>query len=369
MVYSTDVFVIGGGPAGLAAAIAATQRGFQVIVADGNKPPIDKPCGEGLMPDSIAALVQLGVFLEPGDGFSLRGINFVDEQRSVAASFPSRAGVGVRRTILHQKMLRRAEDLGVRFLWETPVTGIEAGLARLADNATVKSTWFVGADGGQSRVRRWAGLASAGRQRARIASRGHFAVAPWADRVEVHWGESAQAYVTPVSSTEVCVVVVSNKPTRDLSLALSEFPELARRLSGERPARPQRGAFTTTRSLKKVYRGNVALIGDASGSVDAITGEGLSLSFHQAEALAQAMSENDLESYQSAHRQLARRPTFMARLLLLLDGRPHLRRRTFQAFANRPELFSRLVSVHVGETSPTHFAFTGAMLGWDLLSA
>ena len=56
---STDVFVIGGGPAGLAAAIAARQRGFDVLVADGAEPPIDKACGEGLLPDGLAALERL----------------------------------------------------------------------------------------------------------------------------------------------------------------------------------------------------------------------------------------------------------------------------------------------------------------------
>ena len=60
---STDVFVIGGGPAGLAAAIAARQKGLRVIVADGAEPPIDKACGEGLMPDGLAALGHLGIQL------------------------------------------------------------------------------------------------------------------------------------------------------------------------------------------------------------------------------------------------------------------------------------------------------------------
>jgi len=339
------------------------------MVADGNRPPIDKPCGEGLMPDSIAALRHLGIVLGCEDGYPLRGINFVDHQHSVAARFPSGAGVGLRRTVLHRKMLDRAEDVGVRFLWSTPVTGIEAGFVKLAGRDGVASRWIVGADGGQSRVRRWAGLESSGRQKARIACRAHFAVAPWSEGVEIYWGDNAQAYVTPVSPVEVCIVVVSNQPTRDLLSALSEFPELTRRLNAQRPARPERGAFTTMRSLKKVCSGNVALIGDASGSVDAITGEGLSLSFQQAEALAQAIAENDLTTYQSAHRQLARRPTFMARLLLLLNGRPRLRRRTFKGFTNHPELFARLISVHVGETSPAHFAATGAMLGWNFLAS
>ena len=114
--------------------------------------------------------------------------------------------------------------------------------------------------------------------------------------------------------------------------------------------------------------GNVALIGDASGGVDAITGEGLSLSFHQAEALAEAMASNDLNKYQVAHRRFALRPAFMARVLLLLDGRTRVRRRMLRVFDKHPDVFERLVSIHVGETSPSHFAATGAQLGWRLLA-
>ena len=51
--FDADVFILGGGPAGLAAAIAARRRGLRVILADAERPPIDKACGEGLMPDSL----------------------------------------------------------------------------------------------------------------------------------------------------------------------------------------------------------------------------------------------------------------------------------------------------------------------------
>jgi 2-polyprenyl-6-methoxyphenol hydroxylase-like FAD-dependent oxidoreductase len=369
MVNGTEVFVIGGGPAGLAAAIAARRRGFQVVVADGNKPPIDKPCGEGLMPDSIAALNQLGVEIAPHEGYPLQGIKFLEKDKSAKACFPTGQGAGLRRPILHQKMLDRAVALGVQFLWETPVTGIRCGGVNLAAGNFVHANWIVGADGGQSRVRRWAGLESSNKRGSRLAWRAHFAVAPWSEYVEIHWAENAQAYVTPVSANEVCVVVVSRHENRDVRVALNEFPELTSRLSRERLSRPARGTITTMHRLKRVSRGNVALIGDASGSVDAITGEGLSLSFHQAVALAEAMEKNDLDLYQKAHRQFARRPTFMARLLLSLDGRARLRQRTLSVFKNNPEVFARLISIHVGETSPAHFAATGALLGWRFLAA
>ena len=368
MINGTDVFVIGGGPAGLAAAIAARRRGFQVVIADGNKPPIDKPCGEGLMPDSISALRQLGVEIPTGEGYPLSGIKFLEKDKSAIANFPTGQGVGLHRPILHKKMLDRAAALGVQFLWETAVTGIQGSGVNLAGGKFVRANWIIGADGGQSRVRRWAGLESANKRDSRLAWRAHFAVAPWSEYVEIHWAEKAQAYVTPVSANEVCVVMVSRNGNRDIRLALNEFPELAGRLRDERLSRPARGTITTMHRLKHVSRGNVALIGDASGSVDAITGEGLSLSFHQAVALAEAMEKNCLDLYQKAHRQFARRPTFMARLLLLLDGRTGLRRRTLTVFRNNPEVFARLVSIHVGETSPAHFAATGALLGWRFLA-
>jgi flavin-dependent dehydrogenase len=81
--WGTDVLVIGGGPAGLAAAIAARMKGFDVTVADGAQPPIDKACGEGLMPSTLAALRTLGVAICPGDGQILRGVCFKDEASSV----------------------------------------------------------------------------------------------------------------------------------------------------------------------------------------------------------------------------------------------------------------------------------------------
>jgi len=51
-----DVVIIGGGPAGLAAAIALRQKGIDSLVVEALEPPIDKCCGEGLMPDGLHSL-------------------------------------------------------------------------------------------------------------------------------------------------------------------------------------------------------------------------------------------------------------------------------------------------------------------------
>ena len=70
----------------------------------------------------------------------------------------------------------------------------------------------------------------------------------------------------------------------------------------------------------------MALVGDASGSVDAITGEGLCLLFQQAVAVADAFSADDLSLYSAAHHRIGRRPQLMADLMLVMDGHARLRR-------------------------------------------
>jgi menaquinone-9 beta-reductase len=369
LLNSTDIFVIGGGPAGLAAAIAARKHGFRVIVADGAQVPIDKPCGEGLMPDGIAALEKLGVAVNAEDSYPFRGIRFLSAGLAVDASFPKGAsGIGVRRTALHRTMAEHASSLGIDLLWRTTVTGISAEGVHLGDRK-VQARWIIGADGGNSRVRRWAGLDAFRTRNRRYAFRQHYRIAPWTDRMELYWGRRGEIYVTPVSKEQVCVALISRDPKLRLAEALPQFPELEARLRAAQVGSSEKGALTATCKLRRVTRGNVALIGDASGTVDAITGEGLCLAFSQAMVLADCMRAGDLSRYEREHRRLAFRPLLMARLMLTLDGRPRLQRRTLQAFRKRPEVFHRLLELHVGVLSPLHLALDGLTLGWGLLTA
>jgi 2-polyprenyl-6-methoxyphenol hydroxylase-like FAD-dependent oxidoreductase len=172
MGHATGVLVIGGGPAGLAAAIAARKRGFSVTVADGAKPPIDKACGERLLPGTLAALRELGISVEAADGQIFRRIRFIDGRTSATAEFPGEGGVGVRRTVLHQKMVECVEECGVELLWNSPVTGISRDGA-IVGGRTIQAKWIVGADGIYSRVRRWSGLDFGVHREVRFAQRRH----------------------------------------------------------------------------------------------------------------------------------------------------------------------------------------------------
>jgi flavin-dependent dehydrogenase len=364
---STDLFVIGGGPAGLATALAARRRGLDVTLADCAVPPIDKACGEGIMPDGLAAARSLGLDLNAAGGHPFRGIRFRDRESAVEAAFPNGYGLGLRRTALHRLMVDQAIDAGVRLAWGVRVSGIAAE-GVMADDRLVRARWIAGADGGNSPVRRWAGLDASHHESRRFGFRRHYAVAPWSEYMEIHWGDGCQLYITPIASTEVCVVLISRNHRLRLEDALPGFPEVARRLSAAGPSNLQRGGVTASRRLKAVYRGNVALVGDASGSVDAITGEGLCLLFQQSVALAAALEAGDLGLYQAAHRRIGRRPEWVAGLMLLLDQRGGLRARAIRALAGRQKLFAGMLAMHTGELPTTEFLSNALSLGWRMLT-
>ena len=149
---TTDVFVIGGGPAGLAAAIAARRRGFSVTVADGAEPPIDKACGEGLMPESQAALSDLGVQLPVGRRLSLsRHTICAGTDSTSRADFPEGRGIGRPAHIAPPALLDEGGRCGVKLLWKTPVIGIDEYRVQLS-TGVMPARWIVGADGSNSRV-------------------------------------------------------------------------------------------------------------------------------------------------------------------------------------------------------------------------
>src|ERR1700728_2018691 len=93
-----DVLVAGGGPVGLATAIGCALAGLSVTVAEPRAAPVDKACGEGVMPAAVRRLATLGV---TPDGYPLHGIRYLDESHQAEATFRDGNGLGVRRTVLH----------------------------------------------------------------------------------------------------------------------------------------------------------------------------------------------------------------------------------------------------------------------------
>jgi flavin-dependent dehydrogenase len=357
-----DVLVVGGGPVGLATAINCTLAGLSVTVAEPRAAPVDKACGEGVMPAAVRRLAALGV---APDGHPLRGIRYLDAAHQADAPFSRGDGLGVRRTVLHAALAARAAALGI------PVLPVRVtAFARHADHVTaadVEARYLVAADGLHSTIRRtleldaaatprrgpWPGARRPAQPRPvrlpRYGLRRHYRVTPWTDLVEVHWAPGAEAYVTPVSADVVGVALLFAKPRRndaggDFADRLSAFPALLERLGGTAPASEVRGAGPMRQDVRRRVDGRVLLVGDASGYVDALTGEGISVGLAQADALAACLAADRPADYERAWHRVSDPGWHFTAALLWSRNQPLLAPRIVPAAQRIPWLFTTLVN-------------------------
>lgn len=359
---SFDVAVAGGGPAGLAVALEAARRGLSVAVFERRKTPVDKACGEGLMPAGVAALDRLGVLplIAREDTAPFEGIAYVQEDGSRALGrLPSPGGLGVRRVALAAAMTecaRRAgvvlhESCGVR-AWRDDSQGVTV----ITDAGEVRAQVLVAADGLHSPLRRAAGLERPLRGPRRFGLRRHVAMAPWSSSVEVHFARGAEAYVTPAGQARVGVAFLwqdgaLEAPVSFTSL-LARFPVIEARIRGAAWDSSPRGAGPLLQSVTRRTRDRFVLAGDAAGYIDAITGEGLSLAFEGAAALAEVLpralgrgaTRASFAPYERAMRRIFDRYARLARLLVWTAARPALRRLVIGRLVASPALFDHILA-------------------------
>ena len=372
---TVDALIVGGGPAGLAAGIVLGRAGLNVLLCERQSFPIDKVCGEGLMPTGVRHLQQLGVTVL--QRFSFCGIRyFAPAGCEAAATFREGPGWGIRRTALSRALLSTAQQVpslcimhsAEAVMYAAGLQGIEARVS----GEPVRARLVIGADGLRSAVRRWAGLENFGRRHWRWGARQHFAVQPWSDFVEVHWSaRGVEAYVTPVAEDQVGIAFLWHRRRYSdlhggdalIPSLLAAFPALQSRLHSAPAVDEGRAAGPLQQRAKAVVGDGVALLGDAAGYLDAITGEGLSLALAQALALQETVvpalqngsgivPQQALAPYQALHASIVRHGLQLTELALLLSRFPALCNRVTHALARDPLLFQHFLSANMGLQSP-----------------
>ena len=256
----------------------APAPGLSVTVVEPRATPVDKACGEGLMPSAVARPAALGV--QPARA-PVPGITYVADgtagrrrtsRRLGARRPPARSARGPRQGASPVPVSRSSRDR--RDVGAVRPTHVAVDV----DGRTVVARYLAAADGLHSSIRDGPRARTPPRGPARYGLRRHFAVAPWSDHVEVHWSRDAELYVTAGRRRPRRHRGPDGGPWAVYASWLEDFPEVAQRLSGaDAGVRGERGRPAASSGRSRRTAGRVLLVGDAAGYVDAITGEGFAV--------------------------------------------------------------------------------------------
>lgn len=342
---TSDLIVIGGGPVGLVTALEARRAGLGVVVIDPRSGPIDKACGQGIMPAGVARLKDLGVV---PDGAEITAIRYVSAGRSATAAFRHGPGLGVRRTELSARLWEAARAAGVRVIRSAATEFAPSPThvtVRVRSGEEVRGAYLIGADGLHSRVRHLVSpRVLAPRRLRRFGFVTHVRDATGGDAVEVHWSARGEAYVTPLGGGETGVAVLARAGTSPQEV-LAGLPEVRGLLGADAEFR---GAGPFLQLPVRRMRDRMLLVGDAAGYADALTGEGLSVGFAQARAAVQAIATAAPKSYERHWWRVSALPLGLAAGLVTVTGPSAVRSRVVPAAAALPTVFASIVGVVAG---------------------
>lgn len=367
-----DVLIAGGGIAGASLAIMLGRAGVTVALFEQGHFPREKACGEGIMPPGVAVLERLelagAVGGAPFEGVRYHAGDIVAEGRFPWLDGRPATGRGQRRQHLDQVLFATAAATpGVTAYTDARVEAplVECGrvIGLRARGEDHHAPLTVAADGAHSRIRRHLGLDSTRPMSQRVGLRAHFRLAPeiiqppW---VEVFLGPAAEMYVTPLPHHEVLVAALTSRTVLSSGAAgafahlVRAQPLLGAKLAGAEQITTFKGMSPLTIGARAGIVAGAALLGDAAGFVDPITGGGITQALLTAELLAEHLCRARpdavawLMAYDRARTALLREYRWLNRMVLGLADHPRLARVALRLLNRTPGLFSHLLGAATG---------------------
>jgi flavin-dependent dehydrogenase len=404
-----DALIVGGGPAGAAAAWFLARAGAQVTVVDRASFPRDKPCAEYLSPQASRILDLMGALhiVEGGGaaqlgGMLIRAPNGDRFAGDFAAQHGFRGfrdrGLAIRRRVLDAILLDRARAAGATVIEGCHVIdlvraadGRVTGVAMRGSDGRIRSLaahLTVGADGLRSVVARRLGLARRAPWPRRVALVTHYhAVRGLDGRGEMHVDREGYLGLADVGGAETNVaLVIPAARARGIGPGGAAFidrwiarrPHLAERFEDARRVSPVLATGPFASAARRAWAPGAALVGDAADFFDPFTGEGIYAALRGGEMLAPfaveaigatdaAVADRALAGYDRLRRREFGGKWMVERLVGAAVALPPIMNRAAAALARRKDLADLLVGV-TGDFVPPRAVLRPRFL-FDLLRA
>lgn len=339
--------IVGGGPAGAAAAIELARGGIAATVIERSDSDQDVLCGGFLSWNTLRQLSELGI--DPGalGGHPVDRLRLIAGKQAAAFALPA-PGIGLSRRTLDAALLARAETLGVTVRRGTAVRSIEPDIVHLATDERIHADRIILATGKHD-VRGLPRPATS--DDPAMGLRWRFPASPAlaariAGAVELHLFDHGYAGLVMQEDghANLCLairrsafVAAGQRPEAVLAALIEHQPLLRERLGSERCGDAQAVAnvpygWHARHASQGLYR-----VGDQAGVIPSLAGEGVGIALASGMAAAQALlSDQPAEAFQVALGRHLRRPIGLARLLWHAAERPSLARIAVPVLAHIP---------------------------------
>ena len=330
-----DVAIVGGGPAGLAAAAAAAKAGARTVVLERAVHPRYKTCGGGLIGTSLAALgpevldqdlpVPVRERIDTAT-FTLRGKREFTRRQDGGGDLLSMVLRDEFDDVLRQAAVAAGAEVRQQTLVRSVGEDEQSACARLADGTQVRAKVLIGADGSAGVTAKYAGVTFS-----QVDLGLELEIEPparvqeeWRGRILIDWGPipSSYGWVFP-KADRLTVGVIAPRGHSDQTRSYLRTFVSRLGLTGY-PVSHDSGHLTRCRAEgSPLRRGQVIVAGDAAGLLEPWTREGISFALRSGRLAGAAAAKEALDDYVGAvHDSLVPEMEAGRRILALFTRHP-----------------------------------------------